>query len=211
MPDLEFRPLAADEMQRFQQFALPSASGVGERNPSYEHEVASGGYREGWVWVALRQGDLVARDLSLELARPFLDTLPFAGRLTGQTRVDGPDVAQRGPGLTPGPVIQMGNFNAASHEIEADIGAWYAQHRLPFMAAMPGCIGARKLLATAGWGKHSILYEFVSLEAREARFVPHEEQAHDPGSWTARILSLLCHAPCSPAVGRRIWPAVRDS
>jgi translocation and assembly module TamB len=40
--------------------------------------------------VALRQGDLQARDLSLELARPFLDTLPFAGRLSGETRVDGP-------------------------------------------------------------------------------------------------------------------------
>ena len=40
--------------------------------------------------VALRQGDLQARDLSLELVRPYLDTLPFAGRLTGQTIVDGP-------------------------------------------------------------------------------------------------------------------------
>src|SRR5256714_1313854 len=40
--------------------------------------------------VALRQGDLQAHDLSLELARPYLDTLPFAGRLTGQTIVDGP-------------------------------------------------------------------------------------------------------------------------
>jgi translocation and assembly module TamB len=40
--------------------------------------------------VAVREGELQARDLSLELARPFLDTLPFAGRLTGETRVDGP-------------------------------------------------------------------------------------------------------------------------
>lgn len=127
-----------------------------------------------------------------------------------ETRVNGPDVARRGPGITPGPVVQMGNFNAASHEAEADIGAWYAQYRLPFMAGMPGCIGVRKLLATAGWGKHSILYEFVSLEQREDRFVAHEEQAHDPKSWTARILPQLRHAPCSPAVGRRIWPAVRN-
>ncbi len=40
--------------------------------------------------VAVRQGDLVSSDLSLELVRPFLDTLPFAGRLTGHTVVDGP-------------------------------------------------------------------------------------------------------------------------
>jgi translocation and assembly module TamB len=45
--------------------------------------------------VALREGDLVARDLSLELARPYLDTLPFAGRLTGRTVVDGPMSALR--------------------------------------------------------------------------------------------------------------------
>jgi translocation and assembly module TamB len=40
--------------------------------------------------VALRQGDLTARDLSLDLARVYIDSLPFWGRLTGQTIVDGP-------------------------------------------------------------------------------------------------------------------------
>jgi hypothetical protein len=40
--------------------------------------------------VALRQGDLVARDLSLDFARVYIDSLPFYGRLTGQTIVDGP-------------------------------------------------------------------------------------------------------------------------
>jgi hypothetical protein len=125
-----------------------------------------------------------------------------------EARVDGPDVKTRAPGITPGPYIQMGNFNVTSYTIENDVGAWYAQHRLPFMAAMPGCIGARKLLATAGWGKHSVLYEYTSLEAREERFVPHEEKVHEAGSWTARILPQLVHAPCSPAVGKRIWPPI---
>ena len=125
-----------------------------------------------------------------------------------ETRIDGPAATRRGPGMTPGPFVQMGNFNVASHELEAEVGAWYAQHRLPFMAAMPGCIGARKLLAAAGWGKHSILYEFTSLEEREERFVAHEEQAHNAQSWTARILPQLRHAPCSPAVGKRIWPEI---
>ena len=123
-----------------------------------------------------------------------------------EARVDGPEVKRRAPGITPGPYVQMGNFNVASYEIEDEVGAWYAQYRLPFMAAMPGCIGARKLLAAAGWGKHSVLYEYTSLEAREEQFVPHEEKVHEAGSWTARILPRLVHAPCSPAVGRRIWP-----
>jgi translocation and assembly module TamB len=40
--------------------------------------------------VALRQGDLVARELSLDFARVYIDSLPFYGRLSGRTIVDGP-------------------------------------------------------------------------------------------------------------------------
>src|SRR5437870_8138895 len=40
--------------------------------------------------VALRDADLDARAFDLEFARPFLDTLPFAGRLTGHTTATGP-------------------------------------------------------------------------------------------------------------------------
>src|SRR5712664_4181340 len=40
--------------------------------------------------VALRQGDLVAHDLSLDFPRVYIGSLPFYGRLTGQTIVDGP-------------------------------------------------------------------------------------------------------------------------
>src|SRR5437773_9536776 len=40
--------------------------------------------------VALRQGDLVAHDLSLDFPRVYIDSLPFYGRLNGRTLVDGP-------------------------------------------------------------------------------------------------------------------------
>src|SRR5947208_3819191 len=40
--------------------------------------------------VALRDADLEAQDFDLEFVRPFLDTLPFAGRLTGHTTATGP-------------------------------------------------------------------------------------------------------------------------
>lgn len=39
--------------------------------------------------VGLRQTDLMAQEFSLEFARPFLDTLPFYGRLSGRTVADG--------------------------------------------------------------------------------------------------------------------------
>lgn len=135
---------------------------------------------------------------------------PAACILAEEVRVDGPDVAQRGPGMTPGPVIQMGNYNAASPAVEDDLGGWYAQQRLPLLAVLPGCVGARKLLATVGAWKHAILHEFVSLELREQHFVPHEAEAHDPGTWMGRVRPQLTHAPRSPAVGCRIWPAVEN-
>jgi hypothetical protein len=127
--------------------------------------------------------------------------------LAEEVRVDGPNAANRAPGNTPGPVVQMGNYNAASPLIEDDLGAWYAQERLPLLAGLPGCIGARKLLATVGSYKHAILHEFTSLALREQHFGPHEAQAHDPNTWMGRVRPQLTHASYSPAVGKRIWPA----
>src|SRR5438046_1781510 len=40
--------------------------------------------------VAVRDADLDAHEFDLEFARPFLETLPFAGRLTGHTLATGP-------------------------------------------------------------------------------------------------------------------------
>lgn len=121
-------------------------------------------------------------------------------------RVDGPEVRSRAPGLVPGPAIQMGSFVANSLEAEFDLGAWYAQYRLPSMGRMPGCVGARKLVSVAGWAKHSILYEFTSLDAREENFQKHEELSIDEKEWSGRVIRYLTHAPGSPSVGRRIWP-----
>jgi hypothetical protein len=105
-------------------------------------------------------------------------------------------------------VIQLGNYNTAGPIVEDDLGAWYAQERLPLLATLAGCIGARKLLATVGAYKHAILHEFASMELRERHFAPHEAAAYDPATWMGRIRPQLTHAPRSPAVGTRIWPAV---
>lgn len=131
-----------------------------------------------------------------------------AGIFAEETRVAGPDAAKRGPGLTAAPVVQIGNYNAPSPAVEDNLGGWYAQQRLPLMASLPGCIGARKMLATVGAYKHAILHEFTSLEMREQHYGPHEADAKDPTTWMGRVVPLLNHAPYSPAVGCRIWPAV---
>src|SRR5207248_163727 len=46
-----------------------------------------------WPHGTLRDADLDAREFDLEFARPFLDTLPFAGRLSGHTIATGPVAA----------------------------------------------------------------------------------------------------------------------
>jgi len=124
-------------------------------------------------------------------------------------RVDGPETGRRPAGTTPGPVIQMGSFRTRTLADEYDVCAWYAQHRLPAIAQMAGSIAARVMLSAAGWAKFSVLYEFTSLEAREANFEAKQEALGlDETHWTRRIHDYTVHAPGSPMVGTRLWPPV---
>jgi hypothetical protein len=128
---------------------------------------------------------------------------------TEEARVNGPEPREFGPGSGPGPAIQMGSFHMRTPEEEFDLGLWYAQYRLPFMARMPGCIATRKLCGVAGWAKHSVLYEFTSLQARLHNFEePHEALALDRTRWESKVLGGTVHAPGSPFIGERIWPAL---
>lgn len=113
-------------------------------------------------------------------------------------RADGPDVASRESG-TLAPAIQMGRYDAQGND--EDLEAWYAQERMVGVECTKGCVGARKLLASAGSPRHSVLYEFVSLKAREDNYVALEET-----EWTHRVHGYLLHPPGSPLVGSRIWP-----
>lgn len=125
-----------------------------------------------------------------------------------EARVNGPEYDQKVPSGTPGPAIQMGSFRTRTVADEFDLAAWYAQYRLPAMARMPGCIATRKLLSVAGWAKHSVLYEFTSLAARQSHFHHHESLGLDQSVWTNKIINYTIHAPGSPSVGQRIWPQV---
>jgi hypothetical protein len=189
--------------------------------------------RPGYLWAAhyeLERGGYLAL-FGATLARVFLDPSPgqLAQRQGAETRrriglrrqahacilveehrVEGPDAAARGAGPAPGPVIQFGNYNAPDAAGEDDLGAWYAQERLPALAKLPGCVGARKMLATVGAYKHAILHEFASIEARERHFGPLEAQGRDPSTWMGRIRPRLQHAPWSPAVGRRVAERAKD-
>ena len=152
-----------------------------------------------------------------ELAETYpADAKEMLGRRIGvrsaifveETRVDGPEVSQRSADMTPGPCIQMGSFNSGKLEDEDELGAWYAQWRLPCMETLPGCIGCRKLVSASSWAKHSVLYEFVSLEVRDAEFPKHEKGNPEKEAWTDAVVRKLVHAPGSPNVGLRLFPSV---
>jgi hypothetical protein len=126
---------------------------------------------------------------------------------TEEARVSGPAAARANPGSTPGPYIQMGSFRMRSPELEFDLGRWYAQFRLPYMAQMPGCLRTRKLMCVAGWAKHAVLYEFESAEMRLKHFEePHESLSLDKTHWSSQITGNTVHTPGSPTIGPRIFP-----
>jgi len=128
---------------------------------------------------------------------------------TREASVDGPSRQSQPGDSEPAPAIQMGTLRPRSVEAEFDLIKWYAQYRLPSMAQMPGVVRTRKWAGIAGWPKHGILYEFESLAHRLEHFErPHESLALEPGHWTNRITRASVHAPGSPFIGERIWPAV---
>jgi len=127
---------------------------------------------------------------------------------TDEAQADGPDAKRRDPKAGLSPCIQLGSFNCPGAD-ETEMLAWYARGRLPSMSKLPGCIGVRKIVSVAGWAKHGVLYEFVSLEERNKHFPGHEQANPTLESWTDRLVRKLIHAPGSPNVARRIASVVK--
>lgn len=124
---------------------------------------------------------------------------------TEEARMDGPEAGRRKGKLDPSPCIQLGSFNAPGCEDE--LMAWYGDWRMPALSVLPGCVGIRKLVSTSGWAKHAVLYEFVSLEARNEHLPQLRSLYPEMGAWTDKCTPKLIHAPASPVVGQRIWPS----
>ena len=122
-------------------------------------------------------------------------------------RVEGPEAKKYQGGMALAPCIQLGSFNCA-YQDEEEMLAWYAQSRMPAMSTLPGCVRTRKLASVSGWAKHAILYEYVSLEARNRYYLTLEDGHPEMKAWSDRIVPKLNHAPGSANLARRIWPAV---
>jgi hypothetical protein len=121
---------------------------------------------------------------------------------------EGPETPQGGGPDLPAPAIRLGVFNMRTPAEDFDAGRWYAQRRLRELQQSPGCVRTRKLMCVAGWGKHGILYEFVSPEVRGELWESFKQQrATAPETfWTIGPQTL--HAPGSPFLGERTWSSV---
>ena len=127
------------------------------------------------------------------------------GVMAEQARASGP--ATRGLDVNgTARAIQLGTFNALPEDEDALL-AWYARWRMPCMQKLPGLERVRKLVGVSGWAKHGVLYEFSSMEERHAHFPKHEQPYPELEAWTDKVVRRLIHAPRSPQLGTRIWPA----
>ena len=127
------------------------------------------------------------------------------GVMVEQSRASGPAAHANELGV-PGRCIQLGSFNALPED-EDELLAWYARWRMPCMQKLPGLERVRKLVGVTGWAKHGVLYEFSSLEIRNAHFPTHERAYPELEAWTDRVVRRLIHAPRSPQLAQRVWPA----
>jgi hypothetical protein len=126
--------------------------------------------------------------------------------LTEEAKSSGPEAGTRS-GLTLAPCIQIGSFNADG--CDEELLSWYGDWRFPALSRLPGCVAIRKLVASAGWARHVVLYEFTSFEARAEHLPKLATMYPEEFAWTNRFTPKLLHAPQSPVVARRLWPAVK--
>ncbi|MBT3914785.1 MAG: hypothetical protein HOF23_00340 [Rhodospirillaceae bacterium] len=121
--------------------------------------------------------------------------------------VPGPECRALPSGTGAPPAMQLGNYNTVTPEDDLELARWYRQERFPRLSVTQGMIQGRKLLSVAGWPKHGVLWEFISMEEEEDSFEPRFAAADRAENWQGRhVLEYVVHGPYGPHAGRRIWP-----
>ena len=82
--------------------------------------------------------------------------------------------------------------------------AWYADWRQATLAKIPGCLGMRKLVGAVDWNNHGVMYEFLSLDARNKGMADVVRHCLAEAAWTEACVPKLIHAPGSPHIAQRI-------
>lgn len=123
--------------------------------------------------------------------------------MTEEARVHGPECGRREGLRLPAPCIQLGSFNGPVPEVEEELLAWYADWRMAALSKLPGCLGMRKMVSPVGWARHGVMYEFLSLDARNAGMAEVARLYPEMEAWTHACVPRLVHAPGSPHIAVR--------
>jgi hypothetical protein len=110
-------------------------------------------------------------------------------------------------GMGAAPCIQIGSFNCPV-EYEEEMHAGYVTSRMPAHCATASCVRIRKLNSVAGWAKHVILYEYMSLDGFNRDYEAANSKS-PLGVGGHNVVRYLVHAPSGPNSALRLWPLVK--
>lgn len=100
--------------------------------------------------------------------------------------------------------LQMGRIDIPAH-MEEEFNAWYNTTYIPGYLAVPGCIRARRYVVVEGQPKYLTVYEFEHDKVPDSEAWQKNRMGHP---WTQRVRPHLQLDEGSPAVYRRIFPAL---
>ena len=101
----------------------------------------------------------------------------------------------------------MGRIDIAA-SMEEEFNDWYNTAYIPGYLTVPGCIRARRYLAVEGQPKYLTVYEFENAGVPDT---PEWARARNGNPWNARMRPHVRLDEGSPAVFRRIYPALRPT
>lgn len=103
------------------------------------------------------------------------------------------------------PVLLVGRMSVPG-ELEAKFNEAYNHERLPLCRGIPGYIRARRFEAVMGAPKYTTVHEMASVDVWKSQAWDDWRTAVTP-MWSHEIRPRMVHAPGSPGVYRRIFPA----
>ncbi|HJN86174.1 MAG: hypothetical protein QF714_00955 [Dehalococcoidia bacterium] len=103
------------------------------------------------------------------------------------------------------PALVVGRMSVTD-EVEALFNQEYNTERIPLCSRVPGYIRGRRFEAVMGEPKYITLHEVGSAEVRESQ-AWHVWRNAAPPQWSETVRPQMTHAPGSPGVYTRIFPA----
>ncbi len=163
----------------------------------YELEEAQAWYSDAWQQHLDRPTDWSKRMSPGVVATTYIRNL--------YTLVYPGDVPEEVAQADMAPALLVGRMSVPQ-EIEAKFNRAYNEERLPLYRSIPGYIRGRRFAALLGEPRYTTVHE---CEAPEVANSPEWEAVRKSQTteWSATVQPVMAHAPGSPGVFRRVFPA----